>query len=410
MAVAQGVSKQTRFKRQAAGKGTIAGTSAGQVLRRTSSIHELQKETYDTNAEINSTQQAQSLRHGPRLVNASISGLLSPGTYSDIMAAVLRRDFTAVSSIGSLSVTIAGTGPTYTITRGSGDFLTAGGPKVGYVIRLAAAGLDANNAAKNLLVTAVTSTVTTVRVLNPDLTLTAEGPIASTTMSFPGKVTFVPATGHTDVWYTVEEWYPDISVSEVNQDIKYGNIQLGLPGSGNATIQITGNGLVQNEPAASVYFTSPTAETTTDVVAASCGILLVNGTAQATVTDLQATINGQLTPADGVVGSVTRPGIFRGKVVVTGQFTAYFEDSTTPTLFTAETEFGIVEATASSLLANADFITLGLPRVKLTSSTPDDGETGLKRTYQFTATYNFNGAATASTEKTTIQIHDSAAS
>ena len=59
--------------------------------------------------------------------------------------------------------------------------------------------------------------------------------------------------------------------------------------------------------------------------------------------------------------------------------------------------------------ANADFVTLTMSAVKLSTSTPDDGETGLKRTYQFTAYFNSAGGASLATQATTIQVQDSAA-
>jgi len=59
--------------------------------------------------------------------------------------------------------------------------------------------------------------------------------------------------------------------------------------------------------------------------------------------------------------------------------------------------------------ANADFVTLTMSAVKLSSSTPDDGETGLKRTYSFTAFFNSAGGAALANHATTIQVQDSAA-
>ena len=174
MALAQGVSKETRFKRQTA-KGTLSGASAGQVLRRESSTFELAKEAYTTESEITKKAQITSVRHGAKLVNGNITGIFSPGTYSDLISAVVRRDFSSVTSLTGLSITIAGSGP-YTLTRASGDFLT-GGIKIGMVVRLTAGTFNPNNLNKNLLVTNVTATVVTCIVLNGS-TLTAEGPVA----------------------------------------------------------------------------------------------------------------------------------------------------------------------------------------------------------------------------------------
>ena len=72
------------------------------------------------------------------LLAGTLNGELSPGTYADFMAAALRRDFAAVSALTGLSITIAGSGPTYTVTRASGSWLTDGF-KRGRVVRLTAA-------------------------------------------------------------------------------------------------------------------------------------------------------------------------------------------------------------------------------------------------------------------------------
>src|SRR3954470_16450066 len=107
MAIAQGVSKQTRIKRQSA-KGTVAdGSSGGRIVRRTTSTFELQKEAFNTADEKTSTQQLISNRHGAKQVTGQIAGILSPGTYSDEISQVLRRDFAAVSAISSVAITIA---------------------------------------------------------------------------------------------------------------------------------------------------------------------------------------------------------------------------------------------------------------------------------------------------------------
>lgn len=404
MALAQGVVKQTRFKRQTA-KGTLAGASGGQILRRKTSTFELVKDTYTTQDEITSTQQLLSNRHGVRTVNGAINGILSAGTYSDMVSAVLRRDYAAVTTISGASITVAGSGP-YTLTDGANTFLTKG-VKIGMVIRLTAGSFNAANLNKNLLVTAVSQTVITVQPVN-GVALAAEGPIASATVSIPGKVTYTPITGHTNVYYTIEEWYSDVPSSERNQDVKISKVDLKLPGTGNAEIDITAVGLDQSS-SATVYYTSPTTETSTGALVAASGLLYVNGTAQAVITDLSFSIDGNEQPADGVVGANIRPDIFRGKVMITGQFTAYFDSTTIPDLFRNETVTSISSVLAADTTGTADFIALYLAKLDLNTSSPDDGETGLKRTYSFVCEYNSAGGSGQTTEQTSLWIQDSQA-
>lgn len=406
MTIEQGVFKETRIKRQSA-KGTLAGTSDGQIMRRESSINEFTKEAYDTSSEITTTQQVKSVRHGVVLGNVALDGLLSPGTYSDIISAILRKDFAAVSAITGMSITIATSGDNYTITRGSGSFLTDG-IKIGMIARLTDGTFATGNLNNNVLVLAVTALALTVKTLN-GFALTAEGPITGATLTVPGKVSYVPDSGHTNVYYTVEDWYnTGTGYSERNRDVKYGKADFALPGSGNATVKFAGNGLAQTN-ATSVYFTAPAAESSSEVVVAASGALIVNGAPVATVTDLSFSVDGSLAPADGVVGTNERPDIFQGLVKVTGSFTGYFEGGTIPALFLNETKTNIISALTASTDKNADFITFTLSCVKLSSSTPDDGQTGLKRTYNFTAYRNAAGGAALADYASTIMVQDSLA-
>lgn len=405
MTIAQGFRKQTIIKRQSA-KGTLASASGAQVLRRETSTFELAKETYTTESEITSSQQLTSNRHGVRTVNGSLTGILSAGTYADPLSAILRRDFAAVSALTGLSLTVAGTGPSYTITRAAGDFL-ASGLTIGMGVRLTAGSFVVGNLNKNLLITGITATVLTVLVMNGS-SLTAEGPIATATISVPGKVTYTAVTGQIFPYHTVEEFYPDAAVSERNIDVKFISANIQLPGTGNAKIDFTAIGLNQTQDT-TAYFTTPSAETTTDALVAASGALLVGGVKQATVTDLSFSIDGKGAAADGTVGTDIRPDVFSGKVMVSGSFTCYFEGGTVPALFVNETETSIVSALTDGAGAAANFISFALYKVKLNSSTPDDQETGLKRTYQFVATLNSAGGTGTATEKTTLQVQDSAA-
>jgi hypothetical protein len=407
---AQGVFKQTRVKRQAA-KGTVAATGGAQIMRRESSTFALKKDNFTTESEITSTMQVTANRHGAKQVDGKLTGLLSPGTYSDVLAALLRRDFAAVAAITNASFTIAngatvGGVQLYTLTRAAGSFLTDGA-KVGMVGRLTAGAFNAGNLNKNLFITAVTALALTVMTLDGSA-LTAQGPIATATLTFPGKTTFVPTAGHTNVYYTVEEWMSDVPASEVNSDVKFTQAALSLPGSGNAKIDLTAMGLNQTNSAAA-YFVTPTAETTTAPVVAASGALLVGGVPQAVITDLSVNIDGSGQVADPVVGTTLRPDVFSGKIKVSGQFSAYFADSSIHTAFLQEQTLQILSALCADGSAGGDFITLAMTSVNINSSDPDDAETGIKRTYQYFAELDAGGGAGQATEKTTLQIQDSQA-
>ena len=402
-AAASGVFKSVGIKRETT-YGTAAGASGAQLLRRVSSTFDLAKDTYQSD-EIRTDRQDVDFRHGVRRAPGQLNCELHPGSYSEIMQSILKRDFGTVTAIASLSLTIAASAPNYTITRASGDFLT-GGIKIGHVIRLTGAGLSAGNVGKNCLVIGVTSTVLTVRVLN-GLTLTAEGPIASCTVTVTGKTTYVPASGHTDYSYTLEHWFSDISQSEVYTGVKFSKMDIALPPTGKATVNFAGQGQ-DITTATSQYFSSPTAATTTSMVAAVNGVLLVNGTVAANVTGLQITVDGAQA-GDPVVGQNTIPIQFAGKVTVTGQITAQFISATLRDLFINETESSLVVALTNSTSASADFISIALPRIKFNGAQKTDAQMALIQTMPFKALRNTSGGSGVSSEDTTIAIQDSLA-
>jgi hypothetical protein len=401
MPQAAGVFKQLAYKVEAT-YGTAPAAAGAQSLRRVTSDLALTKDTYQS-AEIRTDQQVQDMRHGVRRVAGTLNGELSPGTYKDFIAAALRRDFAAVTALTALSVTIGGSGPTWTVTRAAGDFLT-GGIKKGDVVRLSVGTLNAANINKNLLVSNVTATILTVRPLN-GVALVAEGPIASTTVTVVGKKTFVPSTGHTNQSFSIEHWFADIAQSEVHTGCQPSTIDLQLPPTGLATIGIAMTGKDINV-STSQYFTTPTAATTTGLTASVNGMVLVNGTAVAVLTGLNMQISSART-GDPVVGSNTVPTMFPGRVTVSGEATAYFEDATFRDAFLNETEMEIVVVLASDNTAASKFVGITLPRCKLSGSSKSDGEGGIVQTIPFTALLPLTGGSGVANELSTIVVQDS---
>lgn len=405
MANATGVAKQLRYKAESTW-GTAAGTATGSMLRRVTSTLDLRKQTYQSN-EIRSDYQVADFRHGVRSVEGSISGELSPGTYEDFFAAALRKDFVAVSAISSLSLTIATSGSQYTVTRGSGSYLTDA-IKVGDVVRLTGGSLNAANASKNLLITALTATIATVTVLN-GVAMVAEGPIASCTMTVTGKKSYVPTTSHTDKSFSIEHWFADIAQSELFTGCKVNSVGINLPASGIATVEF---GFMGKDvtTASAEYFATGTlvAATSSGVLAAVNGVVAVGATPIALLTGLQINIAGGMT-AEPVVGANTYPDIFEGRVQVSGQFSAFFVDATLRDYFLNETEVAIYGAFTTGSSATADFLSFVLPRIKVGGATKDDGEKGIIATFPFTALYNSSGGTGTASEASTIVIQDSLA-
>ena len=405
MANASGVLKQIAIKEETT-YGTLPTASGAQLLRRVDASFNMTKDTYESN-EIRPDLQTADMRHGVRRVSGKLNGELSPGSYAAYLGALLKRDFAAVTALTALSLTIAGSGPTYTVTRASGSFLTSG-LKIGQVVRLTAGVFAAGNLNKNLFIVDMTATVLTVIVLN-GTALTAEGPIATATITVPGKTTYVPTSGHTDKSYSIEEWYSEISRSETFAGCKFTKASFQLPPSGMATIglDVVGKDLGQ-APASTRYFTSPTAVSSSGVVAAVNGVLRVGGVTMATVTGLNFDVDAAFS-GDPVVGSNVVPTQFAGRVKVTGQFTAYFADGVLPAAFYDETELGIQVALTTTNDAAAEFLSFSLSRVKVGGADKSDGEGGVVRTFPFVALLNNSGGTGTAHEQSTIAIQDSLA-
>lgn len=401
---ANGVATTLAYKAQSA-LGTAASGSGGQLVRRRpGSSFTLTRDTYE-NDEIVSHRQSTGQTAGIRRVTGKLMGLLSGGSYQAFYSTLLKKLFVATTSITGLSLTIAGSGPTYTVTRASGDFLT-GGIKIGDIVRITAGSVNAANLNDNMIVVGVTATVLTVVTLNSSA-LVAEGPIASCTIAVPGRKAWAATSSHTDDYYTFEEWFADLSRSETWTDVKPTQVAIGLPASGNVTNDFDFIGLNRTLGSSQVL-TSPTAETTSGVQQAVNGKLIVNG-AVVPVTGAQITLMGGEKPGEAEVGSNAITDTDEGRVMVSGSFTAKFSGVSLQTLYDAQTPVALILAAAVDNTAASDFVTFVMPRIKVFSDTRDDAEKAIVRTYNFVAEYNGAGGSSLASHATIFSMQDSLA-
>lgn len=401
MAISKGVSKQVGYKKETTW-GTLAGNTSGKLLRRVTANFNLVKEAYES-GEIRTDRQVADFRHGVRSAEGTLNGELSSAAYSDFMGSIVGKDFATVSLGAAAQITVTAVGTVYTLVRASGSFLTDG-VKVGMVIR--AAGLTAaGDNAKNLLVASVTATNVVVVPLNGS-TMTAQGTASSVTLTAPGKQTFVPATGHTDDSYTVEEFYADIAQSEVYTGMKLNSMNVQLPATGLTTVDFGFTGKDLTQAGTTQYFTSPAAQGTNGIFAAVNGVMLVQGAPVALITSADFSIE-RATESATAVGSNSVADIFTGRIRVTGNLSVYFQDAAFRNYFDAETPVSIVLTVTADSSNAANFVSFTLPKVKLGSFSKDDGELGIVASTSFQAL--LNDVITAGLPATTIQIQDSAA-
>ena len=403
MAIAQGINKQVAIKKQTA-LGTPATGSGGQVLRREQSTNNLKKDTYGNN-EIASHQQSTGKTHGLRSVDTALNGVLSAGTYSTVIASVLRDDFSPTTSLTGLALALAGVVGAYTLT-GTG-LLVSAGFKIGDVIRITVAtGLNADALNKNLLITNITSTVITCKTLNGSTMTLGSG--TACTLALIGKKSVAPTSGHTKDYWTVEDWQSDISQSEVYSDVMFGKLDIGLPSTGNATFAVAGVG-INRTTGASRILTTPSTETTSNPLAAINGLLIVNGVAITNITGVTLSIDGKVAGMGAVVGSNIAPDIQRGTIDVSGSFTAFYQDATLSTLFDNATQINLIAVIEDNSSAASDFVSFSLSNVTLDGDGKDDGDKAIVRTYPFTARINMAGGLALANDQTIISVQDSLA-
>lgn len=389
MSLASGI-----FKQVVIGEETTFGTASsetGQLLRRTQSTIDLTKDSYQSQ-EILPSQQVRDARHGIRRVPGNIRGELSPGAYPMLFEGLLRKAFASGGSATSVTANVSGN----KITRSSGSWVTDGF-RVGDVVRCTGfTGNAAANNDKNLRVVAVTATDLTVAE-----TLASDSS-ASINVATPGKKTWVPGSGHVKKSYTIEHWFGDIGVSERFTGCRVGSVNIDMPPTGMTAVDFSLLG--QDRAKASTrLFNNPNPAGTERILAASTGVLRVGTSDLAIVTGLRIQLDGNLS-ADPVAFSDVVPEVWQGRVIGSGQFSAYFDSATLSDAFDAEDELSIHFVLFSTSDDNAPFMSFYLPRVKLTGAQKDDNEKGLQQQVPFVM---LEHPGATGIEPTTIVVQDS---
>lgn len=403
MSVAQGINKTVARKAQGA-LGTAASGSGGQLIPRVDAAFNVTKDTYENNL-IASHQQGTGATHGVRKSQATLNGLAMCSAYEAEQAALLRKAWAATSAISSLSLTIAASGSNYTITRGAGDFLT-GGIKIGDVIRLSGGSLNVGNVGVNIVVLGVTATVITGNVPT-GTALVAEGPIASCTVTVVGKKSWVPTSGHTNIYFTYEEYFSDLTRSHVYRDLQPASMDVSMPATGNVTMNIGLVGLGYVSRTGAQVLTSPTAEPANAVLSAVAGKAYLGASPQSVITSCSVNINGNVTHGEAVIGSNLIPDTQKGRITVSGSFTMLYDGDTQVSVFDNETTTSLILFLADDRTDGADFMTIVIPELKLFSAEADDGEKQIVRTYNFTAQICSSGGASLANHQTIVSIQDS---
>lgn len=370
--------------------------SSAKYLRRLKFGISMKKDSIKS-AEIRTDYQRPSSRHAMRKVDGNIECELSLGSYADFIGSTLRRDFAAVSSLGALTnVTAAATAPHF--VRASGSWISDG-LRVGMTVRMTGWTTTATaNNSKNFTIVALTATNMTVMEV-----VAAKASGDSVVVSIPGKVTYIPTTGHTNDSYAFEEWAPSAVQSLRFLGVKIGGFDIKLPPNDKATLTLMAMGQDRTD-STTQYFTSASAASTTQMQTGLSGRVIVNGVQYGVVTDFSLSVNGNLSTR-GVVGSNITPDVFRRAIDVSGSISVLWDDSAFDDLFDSETKAPMIVQLFDSSGSASDFMNICLPNTLFSGGDMPDDEGEIVQTLNFEASI---GALTGY-ETTSVWIQDSLA-
>lgn len=407
MPISEGSTTYFAYKKE-----TVANTqetgAGGTVLRRVTAQLDLEKAEV-TSGEKRTDWQEANVTHGTRSVSWSVNGEAYGGDYEELLAAICRRDFTAISSID------ASEADGFTVASGdltreggsSGSFVTDGA-LVGLVGRLSSMTVAANNS-RNLLLTSVATTTAGLLAIDGGAAVAEDATVKDdASLTIPGKVTYIPETSHTSDTFTIERHDTKSDTSQVARGCKVGTVEVSVQPDQAPTVNFSGLGL-DREPSATAsapVLTSPTAAGTGALMAAAIGYIRVNG-ATYYITGWNLTIDAGISNIPVVGGNVS-PDVFYGaKASVTGSFTALRDGNALETLFDDETEFELNLFIAAPGSEPRSFLNFYMPRVKMTSCTVDDPDTAVSVSCDFRA---LKKSTTTGYAPTTLLIQDSSIS
>lgn len=379
--------------------------TGGQVLRYVSHNLALTKDNYRPNEKRQDVQQVMG-KHGSRTIPGTINGFLSPGTHADLFKAVMRNTWTAaVTSTESDFTSAALDNTTATITFVSGDPV-AKGFKVGMVTQFTNLATAGNNATNFVILGFSGGSNRVVNVYPAPITESAD---TAFTFASVGKTIINPATGKVDYKFAFEVNNPDLDLSRFYTECRMGGFDLSV--SVNANVGLNFSLLGRNRQtltgAAAPFFTSPTAQTTTDIQTSMSGLLRLNGATLGVVTGLnvKAELGPEAAKAVNAAGLVQ--GILLGDFVLNGDFTVFLTDGVVLNAFDAETEMELLAYLPTSNAVGAPAQTFYMPRIKINSNNESEVNKAKAIQCQFEAARYFG--ATPGIPSTTLQIFDTAA-
>jgi len=344
--------------------------------------------------EIRADRQIADFRLGANRVLGDINFELSYGSFDEFLEAVLLSDTWAAPATTGLT-TLGATATGY--DRAAGDFL-ADGFKVGQtvtVVGFVGSGFSGK------------STITAVDALTMDTTIIGVGTHGIEAGDADEQIDASQsiAAGTTRSSYSIVRYFADIAGIDkpyyIYRGVEFNSIQLSIAANKmiTGTFSVIGKSqeLAQDLTALGTP-TYPPASTTTPLDSFT-GTLDEGGTTIAVITEISLNLVNGIEPRF-VVGSKDgiRPSVARSNL--TGQITAYFEDSTLVEKFVNETESSI---TFNLPDAAGNLQKIRIPRIKYTGGQPDvAGEGPITLSMPFQALLDTSEATNVLFERTPV--------
>lgn len=341
--------------------GTTPNNPALDTVRITGTTLGLSKDSLQSE-EIRSDRQIADYRQGANQVAGDINFELSYGSFDQFLEAVLlSADWAAPATTGTTTLSQTAT----TITRASGSFITDGFTAGMEVEVSGFAGSGANG---QMLVTMVEALTLTVTALEGQ-TLAIEAGDGDELVLASNRA----ASGTERRSFSFIRYFADIQSSDKPYHIFRGcelnSLQLTIAANSmiTGTMSVVGQSMATAQDLTGLGTPTYNSVSTTSPFDSFTGSLDEGGTSIAVITEISLTLQNGIEPRF-VVGSTNSiyPSIRRSNL--TGQITAYFEDSTLIDKFINETESSITFRLPDSA-GNAQRYTI--PRIKYTGGQPD---------------------------------------
>lgn len=360
--------------------GVTPATPALKTIRHTSASPALSKQTF-ASEELRADRQQYDFRHGVKQTGGDIMGELSYAAYDDFLEAVLCGTWAAKAAPYTASTISAAAADNSINDSANGLPVLMPGDKV-TIAGFTGAGTTANQTSLTVVSSTLGKMVLAVDTGHPAFVNDAAGEAVTVT-----TLTQRLKCGTTRRSFSLLRYFADAGAGQKGYHIFTGQElnKLTLTATPNPPVKLSFGLLGKTQgapsdtaPAGSTYPAAPTGA----VMDLMSGIVRENGAASAIVSEFTLTLENGLEPRP-VLGSdsTIKPSI--GRCSVTGQITAYFEDSGLLEKFLNETESSF-DVLAKDALGNGyRFL---MPRIKYNGGQPDtQGQAAITAAYPIQA-------------------------